>query len=51
MGASGQLSETPSSELRKMRKKDVLSRAPWPVSKEIIVSAKAYLLKFLIYQS
>ena len=51
MGASVQLSGTPSSEIRRMRKKDISNRAPWPVSREIIVSTKAYLLKFLISQS
>lgn len=51
MGASVQLSGTRRSELRRIRKKDISNRAPWPVSKEIIVSAKVYLIKFLIYQS
>lgn len=49
MGASVQLSGTRRSELRRIRKKDISNRAP--VSKEIIVSAKVYLIKFLIYQS
>lgn len=43
MGTSVQLSETPSSKLRRVRKKDIPDRAAWPVPKEIIISAKPYL--------
>lgn len=43
MGASVQLSEAPSSKLRRVRKKDISDSAAWPVPKEIITPAKPHL--------